>query len=310
MKDLRMVRATHLPNLRTIGLTVAAMTAFSANSVLCRLALAQGSIDPASFTFVRIGSGLVVLWLVLVSRGKRHSVHGSWWGSLALFGYAATFSYAYVSLPAGTGALLLFGAVQTAMVATGLVQGERLAPTQWLGFALAVTGLGTLLAPGVSAPPTGGAALMLAAGVAWGIYSLLGREALDPLGETAGNFLFAVPMASALFAFAMIHDLKASWPGILLAALSGGAASGLGYTIWYSALPGLSATQGASVQLSVPVITSIAGALFLGEIITFQLTASSLAILGGITFVVATRQNLARSPLPRKCRSQTSDGRE
>jgi drug/metabolite transporter (DMT)-like permease len=281
----------NLPTSRAIGLTVVAMVAFASNSILCRLALANGSIDPASFTLVRIGSGFGMLWLILVLRGRSHAIHASWFAALALFGYATAFSYAYVSLPAGTGALLLFGAVQATMVTTGLIRGEHLALTEWLGLALAIAGVTSLLAPGSSAPSAGGASLMIAAGVAWGIYSLLGRGALDPLAATAGNFFFSLPMAGALFAFATIYGTNVSWPGLVFAGLSGTVASGLGYTIWYSALPAMSATQAASVQLSVPVISAIAGTLMLGELITFRLLSSSVAILGGIAFVIASRRN-------------------
>ena len=216
-------------------------------------------------------------------------VEGSWRAAFALFGYAAAFSFAYLSLPAGTGALLLFGAVQATMVATGLARGEGLARLQWLGFALALSGLVALVAPGVSAPPLAGACLMLAAGVAWGAYSLFGRGVADPLAATAGNFLRALPMALALLAaVAAAFGSKASLPGLAYAALSGAVASGLGYTVWYAALRGLTAAQGASVQLSVPVVTAVVGGLVLGEAVTLRLAASSLAILGGIALVIGS----------------------
>jgi drug/metabolite transporter (DMT)-like permease len=282
--------AGHLPFPRIIALTVAAMLAFAANSILCRLALAQASIDPASFTFIRIGSAVLTLWLILHGSGKDRAVKGSWRAALALFAYAAVFSFAYVSLPAGTGALLLFGAVQATMVITGLVRGERLASLQWAGFVLALAGLAWLVAPGVSAPPIFSAVLMLAAGVAWGAYSLLGRGASDPLGATAGNFVRALSMAGVLMVLAIASGLKVDWQGFIYAALSGAAASGLGYVIWYAALPGLSPAQAASVQLSVPVITALAGTLMLGEPITYRLVLSSLAILGGIALVIFSRR--------------------
>ena len=278
------------PKLRTIGLTIVAMTAFAANSVLCRLALAQGLIDPATFTFVRIGSGAAMLWCIVAFTTRQRQVQGSWQAALALFGYAAAFSFAYLSLPAGTGALLLFGAVQATMVATGLARGEGLARLQWLGFALALSGLAALVAPGVSAPPLAGASLMLAAGIAWGAYSLFGRGVADPLAATAGNFLRASPMALALLAMAAAFGDRASVPGVAYAALSGAVASGLGYTVWYAALRGLTPAQGASVQLSVPVITAIAGALVLGEAATLRLAGSSLAVLGGIALVIGSRK--------------------
>jgi drug/metabolite transporter (DMT)-like permease len=273
---------------RTIGLTIIAMLAFAANSVLCRLALAHGSIDPASFTSVRIGSGVVTLWLILAFMGRASVKHGSWHAAFALFAYAAAFSFAYISLSAGAGALLLFGAVQATMVTTGLVRGERLTGPQWFGFILAVVGLAALLVPGAAAPPIEGALLMLAAGVAWGAYSLLGRGAVDPLAATAGNFLRSLPMALILLGLTMFGT-KIEQAGLFYAIMSGAVASGLGYTIWYAALPGLSPAQGASVQLSVPVITALAGTIALGESITTRLSLSSVTILGGIALVIASR---------------------
>lgn len=265
------------------------MLAFAANSILCRLALAHNSIDPASFTLARIGAGVVTLWLILGVRRKAGSVAGTWRGALALFTYAAAFSWAYITLSASTGALLLFGAVQATMVAAGLVRGEKLANRQWLGFLLALGGLAVLLIPSASAPPLGGALLMLAAGVAWGAYSLLGRGAADPLAATAGNFLRALPMAVAAFAVASMIGTHQRPDGLLYAALSGAIASGLGYTIWYAALPSLSPVQGASVQLSVPVITALAGTLALAEGISVRLALTSVAILGGIGLVIGSR---------------------
>lgn len=289
MDDGFRIAAAHFPSPRIMALTVAAMFAFAANSILCRLALAQASTDPASFTFIRIGSAVLTLWLILHARSKDPVVKGSWRAALALFGYAAAFSFAYVALPVGTGALLLFGAVQAMMVIMGLVRGERLTALQWAGFALALTGLAALVAPGVSAPPIFGAVLMLAAGVAWGTYSLLGRGTSDPLSATAGNFVRALILASVLLV-ATTSGLKVDWPGFIYAALSGAAASGPGYVIWYAALPGLSPAQAASVQLSVPVIAALGGMLMLGEPISSRVVLSSLAILGGIALVVLSRR--------------------
>ena len=285
-----MTTQSHLPSARTVVLTIVAMLAFAANSILCRLALAQGSIDPASFTLVRIASGVATLWLILAISGRARAVAGSWRAGFALFAYAAAFSFAYITLSAGAGALLLFGAVQATMVTTGLVRGDRLAPLQWLGFVAALGGLAALVAPGVSAPPLVGACLMLVAGIAWGAYSLFGRGASDPLAATGGNFLRALPMAAALLAVAaMVSGTKADSTGFVYAALSGAVASGLGYTIWYAALPGLSPAQGASVQLSVPVITAIAGTLMINETITSRMVLSSIAILGGIALVIGSK---------------------
>ncbi|MEO6784353.1 MAG: DMT family transporter [Bradyrhizobium sp.] len=291
-----MTRSSYLPTPRTIGLTIVAMIAFAANSILCRLALTHGSIDPASFTSVRIGSGVVTLWLILAFMGRARVMQGSWRAAFALFAYAAAFSFAYITLSAGAGALLLFGAVQASMVTTGLVRGERLTAPQWFGFVVALVGLAALLIPGAAAPPIGGALLMLAAGVAWGAYSLFGRGAVDPLAATAGNFLRALPMAVILLGLAAMFGTKLDQSGLVYAIISGAVASGLGYTIWYAALPGLSPAQGASVQLSVPVITALAGTIALGEAITIRLSLSSLAILGGIALVIASRpQDHSRS---------------
>ena len=287
---------------RTIALTTVAMMAFAANSVLCRLAFTSASIDPATFTLVRLTSGTVMLLIIWLAIKRGGQVCGSWSAAIALFAYTSAFSFAYISLSVGAGALLLFGAVQATMVMTGLVRGERQTLAQWLGFVLALVGLAALLAPGVSAPPVTGAFLMLVAGVAWGAYSLLGRGVVDPVSATAGNFLRTLPMALALCVVVVIFSAKLSVSGLIYAALSGAVASGLGYTIWYAAIPGLTLTQGASVQLSVPVITALGGALVLGEGITVRLTVSSLAILSGIGLVIASKRKSewrARAPAKR-----------
>jgi drug/metabolite transporter (DMT)-like permease len=222
-------------------------------------------------------------------------MHGSWRAAFALFAYAASFSFAYITLSAGAGALLLFGAVQATMVTKGLVRGERLTAPQWFGFIVALVGLAVLLMPGAAAPPIGGALLMLAAGIAWGAYSLLGRGAVDPLAATAGNFLRALPMAAILLGLAAMFGTKLDQSGLVYAIMSGAVASGLGYTIWYAALPGLSPAQGASVQLSVPVITALAGTIALGEAITIRLSLSSVAVVSGIALVVASREHRSQT---------------
>lgn len=282
-------------SMRTIGLTGLAMVAFAANSVLCRVALSETAIDPASFTIVRLTSGACVLWLILFVTRKVRKRGGSWPASVALFAYAAAFSFAYVSVPAGAGALLLFGAVQATMVTYGLLRGERLSTFQWIGSAMAIAGLAALVAPGASAPSPKGACLMLTAGIAWGVYSLFGRGAEDPLAATAGNFLRSIPIAGCLSLSGVLFDTNLSAPGIACAILSGAVASGLGYTIWYAALPKLTTAQGGSVQLSVPVITALGAALVLGEVITLRLSASSLAILGGIALVIGSRDRVLRT---------------
>lgn len=273
---------------RTLALTAAAMTAFAANSLLCRAALRDTGIDPASFTSQRLVSGALVLALLLWPRLRgRVPASGNWRSALALFVYAASFSYAYVSLAAGTGALLLFAAVQATMILGGLFAGERPTARQGLGLALAFAGLVILVLPGVTAPSWQGASLMLAAGIAWGLYSLHGRGVADPAAATAGNFLRAVPITLALSLAAAAFAAPA-WDGrgALYAVLSGALASGLGYAIWYTALRGLQATRAASVQLSVPVIAALGGIVFLGESATWRLLLAGTTILGGIALVL------------------------
>ncbi|WP_322994164.1 DMT family transporter [Castellaniella sp.] len=287
MKDDQVL---HRLGMRTALLTLIAMLAFAANSVLCRLALAEGAIDPASFTFVRIASGALTLWLILLFSGRATLSHGSWLGATALFVYAAAFSFGYISLPAGTGAFLLFGAVQVTMVLIGIICGERLTALQCLGFILAIAGLAVLVAPGSFAPSLVGAGLMILAGMAWGAYSLLGRGSKSPVLSTAGNFVRALPMVGVLMVLSFIEmDVVMTSSGVIFAILSGAVASGLGYTIWYAALPGLTPAQGASVQLSVPVITAVAGTIVLNEQIDLRLLISSVAILGGIGLIIAAK---------------------
>jgi drug/metabolite transporter (DMT)-like permease len=230
-------------------------------------------------------SGAVALWLVVTIRNRSSQKAGSWASALALFAYAAAFSFAYISLSAGTGALLLFGAVQATMILWGWRKGERLRTRQWPGLALAVGGLVALLFPGLSAPPIDGALLMICAGIAWGIYSLRGKGAGDPATATAGNFLRAAVFAAVL-SIALLPWARLDRGGVGYAILSGAIASGLGYVIWYSALPGLKAASAATVQLSVPVLAAAGGILFLGESITLRFLLASIAVLGGIALVV------------------------
>ena len=270
---------------RVFVLTSLAMVAFAGNSLLCRMALRSLQIDPASFTSIRILSGAVVLFLVTRTRRVSTAGSGDWLSALALFGYAAGFSYAYVDLPAGIGALLLFGAVQVTMVGYGLTTGERLVVRQSSGLVLALAGLVGLLLPGLSAPPPGGAALMIGAGVAWGIYSIRGKTKGDATCKTAGNFLRAAPLALGLN-LAMLPSTRPATLGITCAVASGALTSGIGYAIWYSAIRGLTATQAATVQLSVPVIAAAGGIVFLGETLSARLLVASMAILGGVALVV------------------------
>jgi len=285
--------STALPTARVLGLTALAMAAFAGNSLLCRLALQHTAIDPASFTTARLLSGALVLWALVQWRNSRSALAaGDWPSAAALFVYAAAFSYAYLSLSAGTGALLLFGAVQATMLGWGLWRGQRLSRGQAAGLTLAMGGLVALLLPGVSAPPAVGALLMLAAGAAWGVYSLRGRGAGDPTAVTAGNFVraavLAVPLGVAGLPWASLDAT-----GLLWALCSGAVTSGLGYAVWYTALKGLHPTSSASVQLSVPVITAMGGVAFLGEPVTLRLALCSLAILGGIAWVIAGQRKAA-----------------
>jgi drug/metabolite transporter (DMT)-like permease len=270
---------------RIAVLTSLAMIAFAGNSLLCRVALKDTSIDATSFTTIRLISGAIMLWLVVRLRGGTQSGRGNWLSGFALFAYAAGFSFAYRSLPAATGALLLFGAVQATMIGYGIWTGERFLKIQLVGLVLAFGGIIGLLLPGISAPPLTGSVLMLCAGVAWGIYSLRGKGASDPTKVTSGNFLRAVPISAALSIF-MLNNITLDMPGFWYAASSGALASGIGYSIWYTALPTLKATNAATVQLSVPVIAAVGGITFLGEHITLRLALASIAILGGIALVV------------------------
>jgi drug/metabolite transporter (DMT)-like permease len=287
---------------RIFILTLLAMIAFASNSLLCRAALKQTSIDAASFTFVRIFSGAVALWLIINVRRTIGAicdprVGGNWISALALFLYAAAFSFAYVDVAAGTGALLLFGAVQATMILWGLHKGEHVRAIQIVGLIVAVIGLVVLLFPGLSAPPLFGSMLMLGAGVAWGIYSLRGKSEKNPANATTGNFVRAVPFAAALsfIFFARAHlDLA----GVSYAMISGSIASGLGYVIWYSALPDLKAVSAATVQLSVPVLTATGGILLLGEPITLRYVLASVAVLGGIALVVVAPRSQDQTASP------------
>jgi drug/metabolite transporter (DMT)-like permease len=309
---------------RLFMLTLLAMIAFASNSLLCRAALKETGLDAASFTFIRIFSGAVALWFLMEFRRKaiveqtatppspqsspkgrgdsfslvekaRMRVLGSkdagnWPSAAALFAYAATFSFAYISLSAGTGALLLFAAVQATMILWGWQHGERLRVRQLVGLVLALTGLVALLFPGLSAPPLSGSILMLGAGVAWGIYSLRGKAAGDAIGATTGNFLRAVPLAAVMI-LAFLPWTRLDRAGIGYAILSGAIASGVGYVIWYSALAGLKAASAATVQLSVPVLATTGGILLLGEPITFRYLVASIAVLGGIGLVVIEKNH-------------------
>ena len=269
--------------------TALALIAFAANSILCRLALSEEAIDPASFTSVRLMAGAVMLYaLVRGHRGGSAPLRGSWLSAAMLALYAVPFSLAYVSLTAGTGALLLFGAVQATMLLASVGAGERPDAVQWIGVVLALAGLVYLLLPGLASPPLMAAMLMLLAGVAWGVYSLLGKGSADPLRETAGNFVRAVPFAIAVSAV-MLRDLHLELRGLVLAIASGAVASGLGYVLWYAALRNLSGFTASIVQLAGPVLAAAGGVLLLDERISLRLAVAATLVLGGIALAIMGR---------------------
>lgn len=283
-----------MPRSRLFFLTLLAMLAFAGNSLLCRLALKHTAIDPVSFTSLRLVSGALTLWLIIRWGQSGRSGQGNWRSAAALFAYALAFSLAYLQLSAATGALLLFGAVQATMIGHGLWAGERLRPLQGLGCLLALAGLCSLLLPGLTTPPWGSAALMACAGLAWGIYSLRGKGAGDATRVTAGNFLRAAPLAVAAGLLLPLLPLGFSlsldgW-GVVYAIASGALASGVGYAVWYSVLPSLKSVQAATVQLSVPVIAALGGIVFLGETMSLRLVVATIAILGGISLVIAEKK--------------------
>lgn len=273
-----------------VASVVLALLAFAANSVLCRFALQRTLIGPDWFTAIRLLSGTLVLWLIVRVRATSTSTsvqdRGSWRSACALFAYAAAFSFAYLALPAATGALLLFGAVQVTMIGHGLWTGQRLRALQAMGLMLAFAGLVVLLSPGLAAPPPLAAALMIVAGIAWGIYSLRGRRAGDPTRVTAGNFLRALPFALLLLPWALASGRAPDVAGVACAVASGALASGVGYALWYAALPSLAPHTAAGVQLSVPVLAAIGGTVLLGEPFGPRLLVASVAVLGGIALVL------------------------
>lgn len=277
--------------MRIIILTTLAILAFAGNSILCRAAFNYSSIDAASFTSIRLVAGALMLWLLARSRRKPRSGAGSWASAFMLFVYAAGFSFAYVKLSAATGALLLFGAVQVTMIGYGIWRGERLNKLQFTGLVLAFGGIVGLLLPGLSSPPLLGALLMLTAGVAWGVYSLRGKDMGDPTWVTAGNFSRTVPFA-AILSLMMLDISSLDNVGFLYVATTGALTSGIGYVIWYAALPLLKSTTAATVQLSVPVITALGGVVFLGETITLRLAVASIAVMGGVAMVVLDKNTL------------------
>lgn len=271
--------------------TIFALMAFAANSVLCKMALGEKAIDAAGFTAIRLLSGALVLFIILILTGHKKSVSaskGSWFATFMLFFYALTFSFAYVTLDTGTGALILFGSVQITMMTVSIISGNRLHIVEWMGVLMAFLGFLYLVFPGVTAPSFLGFSLMTLSGMAWGVYTLKGRGSENPLSDTAYNFLRTIPLVLILLAFTF-QSAQISLEGIWLASLSGGITSGLGYTVWYRALRGLSIPQAAVVQLSVPVIAALGGVIFVSEAISLRLMLSALFILGGIFITILGR---------------------
>jgi len=269
-------------------MTSIAMIAFAGNSLLCRVALSTTTIDAASFTTIRIVSGAITLFVLIFLAQRRRSVGGNWLSALALFGYAAGFSFAYLDLSAATGALLLFGAVQCTMIGYGLIKGERMNLTETIGVLIAIAGLIGLLLPGLSSPPILSAMMMLGSGISWGIYSLRGRGVSDATQETTGNFVRAIPFA-LLASMVSLSSMQIDLSGAFFAVVSGVLASGLGYAIWYAVLPAMKATSAATVQLTVPALAAAGGVIFLSEAVTLRLWLASAAILGGVAIYILSK---------------------
>lgn len=281
--------------LRTFIYTALALIAFAANSVLCRKALGENKIDASGFTIVRLFSGIIMLMILLglSKTKKKKETKGNWYSAGILFLYAVTFSYAYISLDTGTGALIAFGSVQITIILYSIFSGHKLHWMESLGTVIAFLGFVYLILPGVNSPPLGGFILMTTAGIAWGIYTLNGLDSKNPLRDTTYNFTRTLPFLILLFLFTM-KDINYSLEGILLAVISGAIMSGIGYTIWYKALRDLTNVQSAVVQLLVPVLAAFGGVIFVSEIISLRLIFASLLILGGI-LIVTLRKNYIKT---------------
>lgn len=276
--------------MKIVILTVFALTAFAFNSILCRMALAAGEIDAASFTVIRLVSGAVTLAALMLATGKTRSIakSGNWASAFFLFAYAIAFSFAYIGLTTGTGALILFGFVQLTMFGVSLYRGVRPAALEWTGLVVAFGGLIYLVLPGLAAPPLISALLMASAGIAWGFYTLRGKASEDPLNDTAGNFVRSVPMVFAA-GILFISTFQLSVRGTILAILSGAIASGIGYSVWYAALKHLTPARAGVLQLSVPVIAAVGGIILLAEAASMRLLIAAALILGGIALAVAKK---------------------
>lgn len=283
--------------LRTVLLTVLTLCCFAANSILTRVGLRDGGMDGLAFALIRIAAGAAMLALLLSRRGTGlRRLAGDWPSALALVIYATAFSVAYRSIPSGTGALILFGAVQVTMIGSGVVSGERPPWPEWSGVVVSISGLLVFLLPGLQRPPLAGSLLMLAAGIGWAAYSLRGRRNGDPLAATAGNFVRALPLT--LLPWLVFGGFEINTRGLLCALASGALASGLGYALWYTVLPALSALRASAVQLAAPMLVTVFGVLFLGEPLSLRLVAGSALILGGLA--LATLYRVARVTAPSK----------
>jgi drug/metabolite transporter (DMT)-like permease len=284
-----------MTQMRIMMITLLALFAFAANSLITRFALEKTTIDEASFIMFRVVSGALFLWLFLViKKDKKILQNGTWFAAFSLFIYAVSFTYGYGLIAAGTGALLLFGSVQITMTIAGYREGDRLNVIQLLGFALALGGLVILMLPGISAPSFMGAFLMCISGVAWSIYTLQGRGVNNPAAATTGNFIKAAPMALLLWLIVYVSAndiINLASDGVIYALISGIVTSGIGYIIWYSVLPELKATQAAIIQLSVPLFVTLAGAILLNESITLRIVIASFAILAGTFLVLAFKHS-------------------
>jgi len=302
--------------LSTLLLALLTLTAFAANSILCRLALITGSIGPVEFTAIRLLSGMLALLTLILFRKRlfpqavAESAPGqdllkirpaNFWPAAALFGYALSFSLAYIQLDAGVGALILFASVQISMMGISIIQGNRVTPFEWVGFAISFLGLIYLLYPGLSAPPALGTILMIIAGISWGVYSLLGKNQASPTLSTARNFLFCLP---GVLILGLIATSSMVWhgnprmntDGIVLAFISGAATSGLGYVLWYLTVSRITITAASISQLVVPVIAAIGGIIFLNESLSLRLMVASIMIIGGIVMTILSKKP-AKSPI-------------
>lgn len=283
-------------SIKIIACTIFALLAFAGNSVLCRFALGKNTIDAASFTIIRLLSGIIILIMSakITRKINENSSKGSWLAAGMLFIYALTFSFGYISLDTGTGALILFSAVQITMIIASVILGNRLNKYECLGLLLAFSGFVYLIIPGLRTPSLMGFMLMTVSGMAWGFYTLAGRGTTDALSETAYNFLRTAPFVLVLVIFTF-KSAHISSEGIILAILSGTITSGIGYFIWYIALGGLSVTKAAVVQLFVPAIAAYGGVAFTNELITVRLVEASVLILGGILTVIISRNSIRKS---------------